>query len=143
MKQVTDYKGSERRNNKVTDRRSPMKQYFQGFIIKLMENLSSAKIWFFLLPFVASTVYMGWIILEQVDLVKTLVARSIDDTEILNSIEALYKVASDTFNAWCVFTVSLSGTVIVVRETFKVSKLRALNESENETTEREIEQVSI
>ena len=38
------------------------------------------------------------------------------------------------FIAWCTFNVSLAGTVIVVREVFKVSKLKALNEEEKDNS---------
>ena len=39
------------------------------------------------------------------------------------------------FIAWCTFNVSLAGTIIVVRETFKVRKLTALNDEESDNSE--------
>jgi len=41
-----------------------------------------------------------------------------------------FRVAMNGFISWCTFTVSLGGTIIVVRETFKVSKLKALKEKD-------------
>jgi hypothetical protein len=41
-----------------------------------------------------------------------------------------FRLAMEGFISWCTFTVSLGGTIIVVRETFKVSKLKALKEED-------------
>ena len=45
------------------------------------------------------------------------------------------KTVTDLVIAWCTFNVSLAGTIIVVRETFKVKKLTALNDEETDNTE--------
>lgn len=143
MTKVTGFGGSERRSG-PEDRRTEgsLFQYFKGFIVKLLENLSSAKVWFFILPFIASTIYMGWLIYTQVQFVRDLITYSISKPEILAAINASFKVATETFISWCTFNVSLAGTIIVVRETFKVSKLKALNESEDEATKKEIKEMS-
>jgi hypothetical protein len=45
------------------------------------------------------------------------------------------KNIGEIFIAWCTFNVSLAGTVIVVRETFKVKKLTALNDEKRDNSE--------
>ncbi len=144
MEQIKSYKGTERRSN-IKDRRTDttLKEYYQGFLVKLMENFSSAKVWFFILPFLVSSIYMGWLIFSQVNFVKHIVEISVKDPNALSAIHSTFKTASDTFNAWCTFNVALAGTIVVVRETFKVSKLKALNSSESSEAEQDIKQVSV
>jgi hypothetical protein len=45
------------------------------------------------------------------------------------------QMAMDMFIAWCTFNVSLAGTIIVIRETFKVRKLIALNDEDRDNSE--------
>ena len=55
----------------------------------------------------------------------TLIAPIIDRMDIITTM----------FIAWCTFTVSLAGTVIVVRETFKIRKMTSLNYERRDNTE--------
>ncbi len=98
---------------------------FKQFTVKILENFASVKVWLFLLPFSISTLYMGYILYQQIHLIDLLIKTTITNPLVLESIHNAYTTATETFNAWCVFNVSLTGTIIVVRETFKVSKLRA------------------
>ena len=45
------------------------------------------------------------------------------------------EIITNMFIAWCTFNVSLAGTVIVVRETFKVKKLTALNDEKKDNSD--------
>ena len=116
--------------------------YWKAFGRKCLENLSSVKVWMFILPFIISTFYMAWIIGSETSLIKEALKTSVKNPEILDSILKHMKTAADTFTAWCTFNVSLAGTIIVVRETFKVSKLKALNEEQKENTD-EIKAINI
>lgn len=141
MNRTTEYDGPEKRTGPEDRRESALKQYFEGFLVKLMENMSSAKVWFFLLPFIFSSAYMAWIIWSQVKFVKQLVDTAITDPTILNALNATFTVTTNTFIGWCTFNVSLVGTIVVVRETFKVTKIKAINEA-NENTIRNVKNFS-
>ena len=113
----------ERRSGK--DRRvSVMKPYFHAFIKKMLENFSSAKMLMFFLPLIMSC-YFLYSLFDMYDLYITFIVEHPKAADHLNK---FFKVAMDGFISWCTFTVSLGGTIIVVRETFKVSKLKALKE---------------
>jgi uncharacterized transporter YbjL len=53
-----------------------------------------------------------------------------ENKEILAEVIDRMKIIADMFIAWCTFNVSLVGTIVVVREVFKVSKLKAVNEAQ-------------
>lgn len=106
------------------------KQYWTLFFKKILENLASVKVWFFILPFIVSSLYLGWIIFSHLLFIKmTLTAILGTKTELIDPILTQMKTITEAFAAWCTFNISLAGTVIVVRETFKVSKLKAVNEA--------------
>jgi len=113
------------------------KEYWCAFGVKCLENLASVKVWFFILPFIVSTIVLavlvGWHLEFIKDSLEAIVASEHRDK--LVPILLQMKIVSDMFIAWCTFTVSLAGTIIVVRETFKVKKLTALNEEEKNNTE--------
>ena len=134
---MTDYKGPERRVGAEDRRESVLAEYFRGWIVKILANLSSAKVWFFLWPFAISSIYMGWIIKEQTLLVDEIMKTSLNP-EMLNAVHNSYKVMTDSFIAWCTFQTALVGTIVVVRETFKVSKLQALRQSDNSDSVEEV-----
>lgn len=134
----------ERRNG-LDDRReeNSFKGYIKAYFVKILENLSSAKIWFFILPFIMSSIYMGWIIYEQIDFVRELITSTLENSETLDAINATFQIATNTFISWCTFNVSLAGTIVVVRETFKVSKLKALNDSKDPVAKKQISDISL
>jgi len=113
-----------------------LKEYIKGFFVKVLENLSSVKVWFFILPFIVSTAILSVLVGAHIGLVKSSLTAIVaaDMQENLVTILQEMKTIMDMFIAWCTFNVSLAGTVIVVREVFKVSKLKALNEEEKDNS---------
>lgn len=113
------------------------KEYWCAFGVKILENLASVKVWFFIFPFVVSTVILsvlvGWHIEFMQSSLKAIVA--VENKDMLVPILQEMKSVMDMFIAWCTFNVSLAGTIIVVRETFKVKKLTALNDEESDNSE--------
>ena len=107
-----------------------MGSYLKGFFVKCLENLSSAKMWMFVLPFLASSAFMGYFLYSAVGMIKTtLDAAGVSPAEMANVIKQL-KMIGDVFIAWCTFNVSLASVIIAVREIFKVKKLKALSTEE-------------
>jgi hypothetical protein len=118
------------------------KGYWCAFGIKILENLASVKVWFFLLPFVVSTIGMGVLICYHLGFIQESLRFIVSDKELLVPVLKEMKTITDMFIAWCTFNVSLAGTIIVVREIFKVSKLKAFNEEKQDNTEK-IEKMNI
>ena len=113
-----------------------MKEYYRAFGRKVLENLASVKVWFFVLPFVVSTLIMIWLVGGEFSLIKSSLLLITDNKDLLKDILEQTKTIQDTFISWCTFNVSLVGTIIVVREVFKVSKLKALNEEDSDNSEK-------
>jgi len=113
------------------------KEYWCSFGVKILENLASVKVWFFIFPFIASTIMVGVLIGFQlnfmIDALKLIVAAEHQDK--LVPILKEMKTVTELVIAWCTFNVSLAGVIIVVRETFKVNKLKALNEEDKDNSE--------
>jgi hypothetical protein len=102
------------------------KSYLKGFFVKCLENMSSAKMWMFLLPFVISCIYMGVFLGFSIEMIRaSLKTAGISPAEMTDIIIQL-RIAGDVFIAWCTFNVSLASVIIAVREIFKVKKLKAL-----------------
>ena len=104
------------------------KGYLKAVGLKLTENILSVKVWFFLLPFLVSSAYLGYMLYDAISLSHVVLKGSLDPNE-MNFIVDMWKVIKDTFIGWCTFNVSSAGTVIVVRETFKVSKINVLSQN--------------
>ncbi|MBR9682656.1 MAG: hypothetical protein GOV02_03185 [Candidatus Aenigmarchaeota archaeon] len=110
-----------------------IKNYWRAFGVKCLENLASVKVWFFILPFIVSTLILVWLVGSHVLFVKLMLAKV--DTPTMVAVLKEMKTITETFIAWCTFNVSLAGTIIVVRETFKVKKLIALNDEEKDNSD--------
>ena len=108
-------------------------KYWKAFGVKVLENLASVKVWFFVLPFIASTMILMWLVGAHVGFVRLILLQTSD--AIMVSVVKEMQMVMDMFIAWCTFNVSLAGTIIVVRETFKVKKLVALNDEEKDNSE--------
>lgn len=132
------YGGPERRQGVGDRRESVVLEYIRGFFVKVLENMSSVKVWFFIWPFIVSSIYMAWIIQQQIFFVDKMLELSSIEPSVLSAIQNSYKVMTDAFSGWCVFNVSLTGTIVVVRETFKVSKLKALHATDNSVTVKKV-----
>jgi hypothetical protein len=117
------------------------KEYWCAFGVKILENLASVKVWIFMLPFVVSTIVLWFIVGYHIHFMKDALLLITNDHDKLVPVLEQMKTISDMFIAWCTFTVSLGGMVIVVRETFKVSKLKALNKEKKDNSE-EINKIS-
>jgi hypothetical protein len=115
-----------------------LKEYFRGFLVKILENLSSVKVWFFILPFIVSTCVLGYLAYEHVQIVKMALADLIKEgkQDIFVDLIKQMEIVMTMFIAWCTFNVSLAGTIVVVRETFKVKKLIALNDEAKDNSEQ-------
>jgi hypothetical protein len=113
------------------------KQVLNAFGIKILENLASVKVWLFILPFIVSTVILGYLSYEHVQIVKLAIADLIKDGkhDIFVDLVKQMELVMTMFTAWCTFNVSLAGTIIVVRETYKVRKLIALNNEDKDNSE--------
>lgn len=104
-----------------------MREYFRRFGIRILENLASAKMWFFLLPFIISTIYLGYTLFVGIGFAETVLMNEATP-EGYNTLVALFGQVKDTFISWCTFNVSLASAIVVVRETFKVQKLKQLKD---------------
>jgi len=113
-----------------------LKEYFKSFLVKVLENLSSVKVWFFILPFIVSTVVLGYLAYEHVQIIKAALAELVQDDkhDIFVDLIKQMEIVMTMFIAWCTFNVSLAGTIVVIRETFKVRKLIALNDEEKDNS---------
>lgn len=92
--------------------------YLKGFFVKCLENMASAKMWMFLLPFCVSSIFMG-VFMFSMESMRSAGINPADMTAQLG-------IVGDVFIAWCTFNVSLASVIIAVREIFKVKKLQAL-----------------
>jgi uncharacterized protein (DUF486 family) len=113
------------------------KEYWCAFGVKVLENLASVKVWFFILPFIASTAILSVLVGWHIEFIQESL-KAITDAEHQDKLVAILgemRSVMDMFIAWCTFNVSLAGTIIVVRETFKVKKLTALNDEEKDNSE--------
>lgn len=109
---------------------TPFSDYIKGFFVKCLENMASAKMWMFLMPFVVSTVFMGAFLGFTLYYIKlNLSTMGISPAE-MTVITDQMAVVGDVFIAWCTFNVSLASVIIAVREIFKVKKLQALASSD-------------
>lgn len=113
----------ERRSGKER-RKDLLAPYYRAFVKKMLENFSSAKMLIFFLPLWTSVFFL-WVLFGMR---KDFLDFAIKHPTAINDVLGFFKIAMEGFISWCTFTVSLGGTVIVVRETFKVSKLKALTE---------------
>lgn len=109
------------------------KKYWADFRIKCLENLASVKVWFFMFPFIVSTIVMAVLIGWHIEFIKGQL--EISDPTLAVAFIKQMEIITNMFIAWCTFNVSLAGTVIVVRETFKVKKLTALNDEKRDNSE--------
>lgn len=115
---------------------SILKQYWLGFLQKVMENLASAKVWFFLLPFFAATIALGVLIGFDLHIVYKFLQSELTPDKLTIIIEYIREMR-EFFAAYLTFNVSLAGTIVVVRETFKISKITALKETTKEKIKKE------
>ena len=102
----------------------PFSSYVSGFFIKCLENLASAKMWMFLLPFIVSTAFMGVFLGSSLYYVKTSLLAAGITPEQMDMIIGRLAIVGDVFIAWCTFNVSLASVIIAVREIFKVKRFR-------------------
>ena len=130
LQKVVGYAGEDRRSGKER-RDNLLMPYVRGFARKMLENLSSAKMLMFFLPLWTSVFFL-WILFGMADEFREFVAQH---PQAANDLNRFFEIAMDGFISWCTFTVSLGGTIIVVRETFKVSKLKALTAEDKDTTD--------
>jgi hypothetical protein len=111
------------------------KIYWSDFWCKCLENLASLKVWFFVGPFVVSTIIMAVLISNHFSYIEVALAALMEDPRQLAGIIKQMEIMTKMFAAWCTFNVSLAGTVIVLRETFKIRKLTALNYEERDNSD--------
>ena len=113
------------------------------FVEKVLENLASVKVWFFVLPFIASTGIFAYICFTQFGFIETALAAISTHPELIVSILGQMKLITDTFLAWCTFNISLIGSIIVVREVYKVKKLKSINDADSAEKVDKIKNVNV
>ena len=111
------------------------KEYWGEFGRKCLDNLASVKVWFFMFPFVVSTIVMAVLIGWHIEFIKGALLAIVEKQSMLVPVIKQMEIITNMFIAWCTFNVSLAGTVIVVRETFKVKKLTALNDEKKDNSD--------
>jgi len=111
------------------------KKYWAEFRIKCLDNLASVKVWFFMFPFIVSTIVMAILIGWHIEFIKEAMKAIVSNQTLLVPVIKQMEIITNMFIAWCTFNVSLAGTVIVVRETFKIKKMTSLNIEKRENTE--------
>ena len=82
--------------------------FMKASIHRCVENMLSVKVWLFCIPLVIST----FVLMHVINIVQADGSPSAD--------------VVSAFKGWLTFVVSLAGTIVVVREIFKVSKINAL-----------------
>jgi len=113
------------------------KQYWRDFGVKCLENLVSVKVWFFMFPFIASVVLLSVLIGWHLDFIQVsleAIVKAEHQDKLVPILQEMNTI-TNMFIAWCTFTVSLGGTIIVIRETFKVRKLTSLNDEKRDNSE--------
>lgn len=120
----------ERRSGKER-RQDLLMPYWRAFLKKMLENFSSAKMIIFFFPLFTSIFFL-WILFGMRDEYLEFAAQHPNS---ISDVNQFFKIAMNGFISWCTFTVSLGGTIIVVRETFKVSKLKALKSGDDSCNE--------
>ena len=103
-----------------------LSQYVKGFFVKCLENLASAKMWMFVLPFIVSTAFMGVFLWQAIQMIESTLSAAGMSPEDMNLVIGQMGMVGDVFIAWCTFNVSLASVIIAVREVFKVKKMQAL-----------------
>ena len=111
------------------------KNYWKEFGQKCLDNLASVKVWFFMLPFIVSTIVMSILIGWHLAFIKEAMEVMVSDSSRLVAIIKQMEIITNMFIAWCTFNVSLAGTVIVTRETFKIRKMTSLNYERTDNSE--------
>ncbi len=110
------------------------KKFFKLAAQKVIENCTSVKVWMFLVPFAVSIILFYYIADQHIKFLTAVLKTAMDTKDaiaFMNSVKMLF----DAFTAWLTFCVSLVGTIVVVREVFKVTKLNAIVKSNNESKE--------
>jgi Na+-driven multidrug efflux pump len=108
------------------------KEMIKFFIKKQLENLSSAKMLMFFLPFIVTTIFMSIIIKKCFKISEKLISLYSNNPQIIDIAYKILEISSTTFISFCTFTVSLGGTIIVCREVFKVQKLNSIEKEKKE-----------
>lgn len=120
-----------------------LKEYSALFWKKCLDNLASVKVWIFMLPFIMSTIFMGWIISENVEFIQlTMAVLGKDHPSEYKAIIDSFAMCVNSFTSWCTFTVALGSMVIGVREVFKVQKLKALANGSSPEAKEEIKNLA-
>ena len=120
-----------------------MKEMFRLFSKKVLQNLASVKVWFFLLPFLASTGIFIYICMSQFGFMEIAISLMAVKPELIAALLGQIKVLTDTFIAWCTFNITLTGSIIAVREVYKVRKLKEINEASDDKKAKKIENVNV
>ena len=93
---------------------------------KITEMLLSVKIWMFLIPLTIKTIFTGVTLNEMVFMIQ-------NTTDVTEKIEILDRMIT-LISTWGTFALTLVGTIVVVRETIKVARIKFTPKS-NQTDE--------
>ena len=119
------------------------KSVFSLFMEKLLGNFTSVKVWFFILPFLASTGIFVYICYSQFGLMVTALEMMKTNPALIAAMLGQIKIITDTFIAWCTFNITLTGSILAVREVYKIRRLREINEADSKEKVEKIENVNV
>ena len=113
------------------------------YIEKVFENLASVKVWFFLIPFLGSSYMLWYICTSHMGFVAAGLTAIAAKPELVAGILGSMKIITEAFMAWCTFNATLVGSIIVVREIYKVRRLNSINESDTQEKVDKIKKVNV
>jgi hypothetical protein len=97
------------------------KDFWYSVLEKILESVTSVKVWMWAWPFAISTA-LAYLIIPSCK----------DSAELIN-----------LFNAWCTFNLGLTGTVVVVREVFKVEQIKRIDMAEDDVKADAIKKIKV
>lgn len=97
----------------------------RGAVHKAVESFTSVKVWFFIWPFILSGFLLHLFIYKVMASV-TLVLQSHLDVDAYTFVTTSFSKITEMYAGWLSFIVALVGSIIVVRETFKIGKVNIL-----------------
>jgi hypothetical protein len=108
------------------------KEFMKLAFQRLGDNLLSVKVWMILWPFFVSTWLLKDIYETQFKIMQSLIPLLKSDPKLIcELVEKSFELISNTFTGWLTFNVSLVGTIVVVREIFKVPRVTDDSNEEN------------
>jgi len=107
--------------------KSLMKYALQRFL----ENFLSVKVWVIIWPFIISTILLKDIYETQFRMLQSSIHFIKADPKLIcDMLTSSFTLISETFKSWLTFNLTLVGSIVVVREIFKVPRINGKSEGE-------------